>query len=148
MEAIKKSVADEESAFEKGSQEMFDKINISPEQFEKTQAEIMQDQAMQMQLFNLSVGMEKSGGVAPPELTKAKTVELVKASNDFAFDLFKKEFIDQLMQDPMMMPVIISSIAHDWVFTEHKYNEDQFKAALFLHKIYEDPSVAMHMQQK
>jgi hypothetical protein len=101
-----------------------------------------------MQLFNLSVNMEKATSAAPAELTKAKTVELVKASNDFAFDLFKKDYIELLMQDPMMMPVIISSIAHDWVFIEHKYSEDQFKAALFQHKIYEDPSVAMHMQQK
>ena len=29
------------------------------------------------------------------------------------------------------MPVLISAIAHDWVYKEHGYNEDQFKAALF-----------------
>ena len=48
--------------------------------------------------------------------------------------------------DPMMMPVIISAIAHDWVYKEHKYPEEEFKAALFEYKIYEDPSVGMHMQ--
>lgn len=103
---------------------------------------------MQMQLMSLGIGMERPTAAVPAELTKAKTIELVKSSNDFAFDLFKKEFIDQLMKDPMMMPVIISSIAHDWIFTEHKYPEEIFKAALFEHKIYEDPSVAMHMQAK
>ena len=41
-----------------------------------------------------------------------------------------------------MMPVIISAIAHDWVFKNHGYTEDGFKSALFTHKIYEDPSVA------
>jgi hypothetical protein len=45
----------------------------------------------------------------------------------------------------MIMPVLISAIAHDWVFTEHKIVEDDFKAALFEHKIYEDPNVAQHM---
>jgi hypothetical protein len=48
----------------------------------------------------------------------------------------------------MMMPVLISAIAHDWVFKHHGFTEDQFKAALFNHKIYEDPEVAMHMQTK
>lgn len=48
----------------------------------------------------------------------------------------------------MMMPVLISAIAHDWVFKNHGFTEDQFKAALFSHKIYEDPDVAMHMQTK
>jgi hypothetical protein len=36
LEALKKCVADEEQAFEKGSQEMFEKLSISPEQFEKS----------------------------------------------------------------------------------------------------------------
>ena len=46
------------------------------------------------------------------------------------------------------MPVLISAIAHDWVLKNHQYSEDQFKKSLFAHKIYEDPSVANHMQQK
>lgn len=53
-----------------------------------------------------------------------------------------------MTKDPMIMPVLISAIAHDWVFKNHKWTEDQFKAALFEHKIYEDPNVAQHMQKK
>jgi hypothetical protein len=48
----------------------------------------------------------------------------------------------------MIMPVLISAIAHDWVLKNYSYTEDQFKKSLFSHKIYEDPSVAQHMQQK
>jgi hypothetical protein len=48
----------------------------------------------------------------------------------------------------MMMPVIISAIAHDWVYKFHGFKEEDFKAALFAHKIYENPSVSQHMQQK
>ena len=48
----------------------------------------------------------------------------------------------------MIMPVLISAIAHDWVFKNHKWTEEEFKCALFDFKIYEDPSVAQHMQQK
>jgi hypothetical protein len=106
------------------------------------------DPYVSMELFNMGISMEQPSGKAPEDLTKEKTVQLCKDSNNFAFDLFKKEYIDQMRADPMIMPVLISAIAHDWVLTHHGYSEDQFKAALFAHKIYEDPEVAMHMQQK
>jgi hypothetical protein len=48
----------------------------------------------------------------------------------------------------MMMPVLISAIAHDWVLKNHNYTEEEFKAALFKYKVYEDPQVSMHMQTK
>lgn len=46
------------------------------------------------------------------------------------------------------MPVLISCIAHDWVKVHHGFTEDEFKAALFQHKIYENPKVSEHMQFK
>ena len=102
----------------------------------------MMDPYVSMELFNLGISMEQPTSAAPAALNKEKTVELVKASNDFAFELFKKEYLDSMKHDPMMMPVLISAIAHDWVLKEHGYTEEEFKAALFAHKIYEDPSVA------
>jgi len=39
----------------------------------------------------------------------------------------------------MMMPVLISAIAHDWVKVNHGHSEEDFKAALFAFKIYENP---------
>ena len=92
--------------------------------------------------------MEQPASKAPSDLTKEKVVELVTQSNDYAFDLFKKEYLEVMQKDPMIMPVLISAIAHDWVYQNHKWTEDQFKAALFEHKIYEDPNVAQHMQKK
>ena len=108
----------------------------------------MMDPYVSLELFNMGISMEQPSGKAPEELTRDKTVDLVKESNNFAFDLFKKEYLDQLRYDPMMIPVLVSAIAHDWVFKNHGFTEDQFKAALFEHKIYEDPDVAMHMQTK
>lgn len=95
--------------------------------------------------------MEQPNTKCPEELNAAKTIELVKASNDFAFDLFKKEYLSQMdpmNQDMMMMPVLISAIAHDWVKINHGFAEEDFKAALFHYKIYENPEVAQHMQSK
>ena len=108
----------------------------------------MQDPALQMELFNLGIKMEQPPGKTPEGLGKELVIDLVKKSNDFAFDLFKKQYISIMGQDPMIMPVLISAIAHDWVFKNHNWTEEQFKCALFEHKIYEDPTVAQHMQSK
>ena len=98
----------------------------------------MADPVVQMTLFQLGVKMEQPAIKAPADLSREKIVDLVIKANDFAFDLFKKEFIHVLSQDPMIMPVLISALAHDWVFKNHNIPEDQFKAGLFQHKIYED----------
>jgi hypothetical protein len=148
LDALKDTVAEEEKAYEKSSIEMFDRLCITPEFFERSQQELMNDPYVSMELFNMGISMEQPSSKPPEELTKDRTVGLVKESNTFAFDLFKKEYMDQMRYDPMIMPVLISAIAHDWVFKNHGFNEEQFKAALFEHKIYEDPEVAMHMQQK
>lgn len=101
-----------------------------------------------MELFNLGIKMEQPASKAPEALGRDRVVQLVTESNDFAFDLFKKEYLDVMQKDPMIMPVLISAIAHDWVMKNHSWTEDQFKAALFEHKIYEDSTVATHMQRK
>jgi hypothetical protein len=92
--------------------------------------------------------MEKPNSSCPENLKKDVAVDLVKKSNDFAFDLFKKEYMQMLTKDPRIMPVLISAIAHDWIFQNHKWTEEEFKSALFDYKIYEDPQVAQHMQMK
>lgn len=108
----------------------------------------MSDPYVSMELYNLGISMEQPSATVPDELNVERTVELVKASNDYAFDLFKKEYATQVTADPMLMPVLISAIAHDWVKVNHGFEEDNFKAALFKHKIYENPEVSEHMQQK
>ena len=68
--------------------------------------------------------MEQPAGSAPADLAREKVIELVMASNDYAFDLFKKEYTDVMTKDPMIMPVLISAIAHDWVFKNHNWTEE------------------------
>jgi len=56
----------------------------------------MNDPYVSMELFNLGIAMEQPATGAPEALTKDKTIELVKASNDFAFDRFKNKYMDQI----------------------------------------------------
>lgn len=148
LEALQKNVQEEEKTYEASSNVIFEKLCITPENFERSQQVLMQDPSVQMELFNLGIKMEQPASKSPADLNKEAVVQLVIQSNDFAFDLFKKEYLDVMTKDPMIMPVLISAIAHDWVYKEHKWTEEQFKAALFEHKVYEDPTVAQHMQKK
>jgi hypothetical protein len=148
LEEMKATVAAEERVYEQASKDLFEAVSISPEIFERTQHEMMMDPMVSMELFQMGINMEKPSGEHPSEMTKERTVELVKQSNDFAFDYFKREYISQLSMDPLLMPVLISALAHDFVKKEHGIGEEAFKAALFVHKIYEDEEVAMHMQMK
>ena len=38
--------------------------------------------------------MEQPAGSAPADLTREKVIDLVTKSNDYAFELFKKEFVN------------------------------------------------------
>jgi hypothetical protein len=130
---------------------MFNKLDITPEMFERSQQELMVDPYVQMEIFNLGISMEQPNATLPEGMNAEQTIKLVTESNDFAFDLFKREYLskmDPMNQDMMMMPVLISAIAHDWVKVHHQYSEEDFKAALFAFKIYENPEVAQHMQMK
>ena len=52
----------------------------------------MSDPYVSMELYNLGISMEQPSSEVPEDLTVERTVELVKGSNDYAFDLFKKEY--------------------------------------------------------
>jgi len=117
-------VKEEEAAYEASSQIIFDKLCISPENFERSQQSLMQDPSVQMELFNMGIKMEQPASKAPVELEKQVVIDLVMQSNDHAFDLFKKEYLDVMQKDPMIMPVLISALAHDWVFKNHNWTED------------------------
>ena len=55
-----------------------------------------------LELFDMEIRMEQPSGKAQEELTRDKSVDLVKESNNFAFD-------------PMMIRVLVSAIVYDWV---------------------------------
>jgi hypothetical protein len=70
LDALQKTVQEEEKLYEAASQVIFEKLNISPENFERSQQTLMQDPSVQMELFNLGIKMEQPAGKAPVELTK------------------------------------------------------------------------------
>jgi hypothetical protein len=58
LEALRKTVQEEEKAYEASSQIIFDKLCITQENFERSQQQLMQDPSVQMELFNLGIKME------------------------------------------------------------------------------------------
>lgn len=143
LETLQKCADEEKKAYDDSFNVMFDKLCISQENFERSQQQLMQsDPGAQMETFTIVLGWDKPTIPTPEELTLAKTKELITEANDFSFETIKKEYVDQVLKDPMMMPLLISAIAHDYTYKTHKFTEEQFKAALFEHKIYEDPYIA------
>jgi hypothetical protein len=111
----------------------------------------MKDPKVQVEIFNLGLEMEKPSAACPKELDKARTLTLVMESNEFAFELFKKQYLvdmDPMNEDMMLVPVLISKFAHDFVTINYEYAEEVFRAALFKHKVFENSDIANHMQKK
>jgi hypothetical protein len=78
--------------------------------------------------------MDTMGTTVPVELTKAKTCELLKESNDYAFDKATGDLKNKLNSaDFMMVPVIISCLAHDFIKINYEFEEDTFRAAIHKH---------------
>lgn len=77
-EALQKTIQEEEKAYEKSSEILFEKLSISPEMFERSQQYLMQDPAIQMELFNLGIKMEQPPGKAPEDLKRDQVIDLVK----------------------------------------------------------------------
>lgn len=101
-----------------------------------------------MESFNIVLSWDKPNCKIPAELTAETTTDLLLKANDFGFDIIKKHYINQVAQNPMLMPLLISAIGHDWVFKHHNWPEEQFKAAIFEYKIMEDPAVGQKLEQK
>ena len=59
LEALKETVAEEEKAYESSSQLIFERLSISPEFFERSQQELMNDPYVSMELFSLGINMEQ-----------------------------------------------------------------------------------------
>ena len=92
MSALKTNINEEEKAYESSSKLVFDALSISTQCFEKTQQELMSDPYVSMELYNLGISMEQPSSEVPTDLTVERTVERVKGANDYAFDLFKREY--------------------------------------------------------
>jgi hypothetical protein len=101
-----------------------------------------------MESFNIVLSWDKPKCGIPEELTRELTCDLVMKANDFAFDIIKNNYVDDIVKDQMLMPLLVSAVGHDWVLQNHKFREDQFKAALFEYKIIEDPIVGKELEKK
>ena len=70
LEALQRTVQEEEKAYEQSSGILFDKLCITSENFERSQQQLMQDPSVQMELFNLGIKMEQPAGKAPEGLDR------------------------------------------------------------------------------
>lgn len=148
LRTVGETLEKEEQNYNFCSTAVLSKLKISPDTFMRSEAEIMSNPMVQMEMLQKGLENEAPSTEVPEELTREKTKILVKESNDAGFEYFKKKITIQRIGDPMMTPVIISCLSHDYILQNYEYPEEVFKAAMFKHKLFEDPEIAMHMQKK
>jgi hypothetical protein len=89
----------------------------------------------------LEKGMKKSvaGVTVPEDLDKEKVIALFKESNDDALEKFKALTTLVKAFDPMLVPIVNSCLAHDYLSKVHDIPETVFKAALAENEVFTDP---------
>lgn len=100
-----------------------------------------------MELLETKEESEASEG-HPEDLTKERTIQLIKESNDSSLIKFRDFHYVIVQLDPMLIPVVISCLSHDYITQKYGYSEGAFKAAMYAHRVFEDADLMAYMQMK
>ena len=90
--------------------------------------------------MQLAAKLDEPGEGGSP-LQKREFVELVLQANEYAFQLFRQDYLKEISKDPSLMPTVISAVGHDMAYKNHQILPDQFQAGLLHHKIHENIQV-------
>jgi hypothetical protein len=147
LQEIRRTLSMEEESISKCTHLVLNRLKVNKDQFRKTEREYMMDPILQMEL--LETKDEGEGmGVFPEDLTKQRTIELIKESNDASLIKFKDFHYVIVQIDPMLIPIVISCLSHDFITQKYQYTEGAFKAAMYEHKVFEDVDLMAYMQMK
>ena len=50
--------------------------------------------------------------------------ELYRASNEYAFEIYKTKFTDFVQSDFGIVPKFVTSLSNDWIMKNHGFNEE------------------------
>lgn len=154
FDAITETLREDVSLYDQSLNDVLDASGVSQQVFAISQNELMLDPLAQMEMMKSTVESSKSKGEDgkkefPEDLTEQKTVQLLKEAQNNAFDILKNKLMEIISKkDPMMTPVIIGCLSHDYVTEKYGYLESEFKAAMTHFKAFEKPEVIQQMQQK
>lgn len=147
LQEVRKTLAKEEESITRCTHLVLNKLKVNKDIFRKTEREYMMDPILQMELMENkddSEGPEQF----PEELTKEKTIALIKEANDASLIKFKDFHYVIIQIDPMLIPVVISCLSHDYITLNHQYTEAAFKSAMYSHRVFEDADLMTYMQMK
>ena len=101
-----------------------------------------------MKLYTLGLTLEQPLIPPPESLTKEKAIKLVKEGYDYAFGIIKREYLELLKTDPVLVPTVIACLCFDHIYGVYKINEEEFKAGMFHYKVWEEPEVNSYVMGK
>lgn len=108
IDVILDTMNKEEQSFNFSTTAVLSKIDVTQEKYMKSEQNLIMDPMCQMELLQKGIENEDTTLEVPEELTKEKTIELLKESNDKSFENYKeyKEAVQK--KDPYLTPVVIS----------------------------------------
>lgn len=115
VEVILDTMNREEESFNHCTSALLNKLKISQEVYMRSEQALIMDPMCQMELLQKGIENEDSTVEVPKELTKKKTIDILKESNDKSFDQYKdgKDKENSIgawvkRKDPYLTPVVIS----------------------------------------
>lgn len=108
IDTILDAMNGEEESFNYCTTAVLQKISVTPNTYMKSEHALIMDPASQMELLQKGIENEDSTTEVPAELTKAKTIEILKESNDQSFKDYKDYSEAVKKKDPYLTPVVIS----------------------------------------
>lgn len=148
LDIIRKTLTEEELNYNFCTNAVLSRLEVTKEMFQKTERDLMMDPIRQMELLEKGIETENDDIEIPEDLTKKRTITIIKEANDISFEKFKELHNKIMAMDPMLIPVVISCLSHDYITKKYEYDEIVFKACMFNHKVFDDPELAKHMQVK
>lgn len=108
VDVILDTMNKEEQSFNFCTTAVLNKLEVTHDKYMKSEQNLIMDPMCQMELLQKGIENEDNTTEIPDELDKAKTIELLKESNDKSFEQYK-EYKDAVQKkDPYLTPVVIS----------------------------------------
>jgi hypothetical protein len=108
VDTILDIMSKEEQSFNLATTAVLSRIDVTQDKYMKSEQNLIMDPMCQMELLQKGIENEDTSVEVPAELTKEKTIELLKESNDKSFENYKDYKQAVQKKDPYLTPVVIS----------------------------------------
>jgi len=108
IDVILETMNREEESFNFCTTAILSRLEVPQETYMRSEQALIMDPMSQMELLQKGIESDDPTVEVPEELTKEKTIEILKESNDKSFEQYKDYSESVKKKDPYLTPVVIS----------------------------------------